>query len=133
MSLALTLGTVAAIGAALATLAGRERRALRAARSSILDAVEGQFRSAQLTTDDAGFPRLAGVISGRHLRLDLIPDTMTIRRLPQLWLAVTDVQPLPLVNRGVAILVRPSGADYYSLTERMTHRLDPPAGAVMRP
>ncbi len=128
MSLAWTLGTAAAIAAALAMLAGRERRALRAARSSILDAVEGQFSSAQLTTDDAGFPRLAGVINGRHLRLDLIPDTMTIRRLPQLWLAVTDVQPLPLVNRGVAILVRPSGADYYSLTERMTHRLDPPAG-----
>ena len=128
MSLAWTIGTAAAIASALTVLANRERNAIRAARGAILDDVRDDFSSAQATTDDAGFPRIAGVINGRQLRLDLIPDTMTIRRLPQLWLAVTDLQPLPLANRGVAILVRPSGADYYSLTERMAYRLDPPAG-----
>jgi hypothetical protein len=128
VSLAWSLGTAAAIATVLTVLANRERRTVRAARGTILYAVQNEFSNAQLTTDDAGFPRLEGVINDRHLRLDLIPDTMTIRRLPQLWLAVTDLQPLPIVNRGIAILVRPSGADYYSLTERMSYRLDVPAG-----
>ncbi len=58
----------------------------------------------------------------------LIPDTLTIRRLPQLWLAVTLKRSLPSVRGSVAILIRPSGSDYYSLTERMREQLPLPDG-----
>jgi hypothetical protein len=120
---------VAAIGVtATALLALSERRKLRASRASILDPVKDHFTNAKLTFDGAGFPKLEGTLDGHQMRLELIPDTMTIRRLPQLWLSMTDVVDLPIAGRGVAILIRPSGADYYSLTEHMRIRLDvPPA------
>ena len=52
---------------------------------------------------------------------------MTIRRLPQLWMSTT------LLDRnaglpGLAILVRPAGTEFYSLTSRFAHRLETPAG-----
>jgi hypothetical protein len=120
---------VAAIGIVATTiLALRESRKLRASRSAMLDLVKDQFTSPKLSIDGAGFPSLEGVLDGRQIRLELIPDTMTIRRLPQLWLSLTDVFDLPVTGRGVSILVRPSGADYYSLTERMNSRLDVPPG-----
>lgn len=128
MSLSIPLAIAAASAVAIAILAVREARNLRASRSTILDAVTPLFSDGQLTFDDAGFPSLTGSLDGRHMRVELIPDTMTIRRLPQLWLSITDVCDLPIAGQGVAMLIRPSGADYYSLTERMTERLDVPPG-----
>jgi hypothetical protein len=120
---------VAVVGSVATTiLALRESRKLRASREAILDPIKTLFRAETLTFDGAGFPSLTGALDGRQMRLGLIPDTMTIRRLPQLWLSITDVHDLPLIGSGVAMLVRPSGADYYSLTERMTERLDVPPG-----
>lgn len=80
----------------------------------------------QIAHGGDGFPRL----TGRHHRFKaevaLIPDTMTIRRLPQLWLSVTIKARLP-VESGLAVLVRPSGNDFYSLTHALDFRLEPPA------
>jgi hypothetical protein len=119
---------VAAAGIVATTvLALQESRKLRASRSAILNPIKGLFNDQKLTFDGAGFPSLSGVLDGRQTRLELIPDTMTIRRLPQLWLSMTDVCDLPLAGSGVAVLVRPSGADYYSLTERMQEQLEVPA------
>lgn len=128
MSLSIPLALAAAGIVATAVLALREARNLRASRSTILDAVTALFNDSQLAFDDAGFPSLTGDHQGRRIRLELIPDTMTIRRLPQLWLSITDICDLPIAGRGVAVLIRPSGADYYSLTERMSQRLDVPPG-----
>ncbi|KWT64691.1 hypothetical protein APY04_3163 [Hyphomicrobium sulfonivorans] len=41
---------------------------------------------------------------------------MTIRRLPQLWLQVTELRPLDIGAGGFAVLVRPSGYEFFSLT-----------------
>lgn len=111
---------------ALAFLARHERKLIRARRGLVLEPVRDLFTSATYSTDGAGIPQLEGVYRGHHLKLDLIPDTMTMRRLPQLWLSVTLQQVLPIDDTGVAILVRPSGADFYSLTEHMHEHFDPP-------
>ena len=128
MSLEITLAAAAAIAgcAAVAMLARHESLKLRARRASIFDTVASMFDTQAVAIDAAGFPRLEGRFDGRQLRLELIPDTMTIRRLPQLWLSATDVCDLPIEGRGLAILVRPSGADYYSLTEHMGERMNVP-------
>ena len=110
----------------MAILADRDRRAANAARRSILDSVAGQLDGATLTLDLSGFPKLNGTLHGDAVRVALIPDTMTIRRLPQLWLEVTLLCDLPLAGSSFAALVRPSGNDYYSLTERFTSQLLPP-------
>ena len=62
---------------------------------------------------------------GRRVVAELIPDTMTIKRLPQLWLSLSVYDALP-VKASFAVLVRPLGNDFYSLTERLETTLRPP-------
>lgn len=113
---------------ALAFLARHERLLIKARRQLVLDHVREAFTDAQLTTDGAGIPCIEGRYRGQLLRIEFIPDNMTIRRLPQLWVSVTALRPLELANAGLAVLVRPSGADFYSLTNHMHTHFDPPHG-----
>jgi hypothetical protein len=126
MAIVLFAATAAGV-TVLALLARHERHLVKSRRRLMLDGIEPLFSSASLTADGAGIPRIEGVYQRRRLTIDLIPDTMTIRRLPQLWVSVTALAPLPLQNKGIAVLVRPSGADFYSLTEHMEERFDPSA------
>lgn len=126
MSLELVFAASAAGIAALAWLAHRERQTIRGRRRLILEPVLALFDDPHVSIDGSGIPKLDGRYRELDLKLELIPDTMTIKRLPQLWLSVTAIQPLPIADAGIAILIRPSGADFYSLTERMNQRLDPP-------
>lgn len=105
----------------------REHRSLLAARRRLLNRCAGVLDRAQLTHGDDGFPRLAGQYEGRPVHVELIPDTMTIRRLPQLWLSVS------LLDRsagvpGLDVLVRPTGNEFYSLNTHFAHRYEPPPG-----
>ena len=113
--------------AAVALVARREARAARAARGPILDACAGLFDEARLTKGGDGFPRLDGRIAGRRVTLCLIVDSLTIRRLPQLWLSLTMVEDLP-IGPGFAALARPAGSEFYALAHDFAERLDPPAG-----
>ncbi len=123
MSLILAVGSIAAV-----TYVGmRDHRAAKAARRGVLDHCFPALDAAQLSHAADGFPRLAGRHHGRAVRVDLICDTMTIRRLPQLWMSTTLIDAnadLP----GFAVLVRPAGTEFYSLTSRFTHRLETPVG-----
>ncbi len=125
-SLPLALLVAAAGAVTVAYLAWREHQRRQARHRAIFDPIVALFDNPKVTFAGSGLPLLEGSYKGQRLRLELIPDTMTIRRLPQLWLSLTAIKPLPLRNAGIAALVRPSGADYYSLTERMTQRLDIP-------
>ena len=113
MSLILAVGSIAAV-----TYVGmRDHRAAKAARRGVLDNCAAALDAAQLSHAADGFPRLTGRHHGRDVRVDLICDTMTIRRLPQLWMSTTLIDAnagLP----GFAVLVRPAGTEFYSLTSR---------------
>ena len=82
---------------------------------------------AELAHGADGFPRLSGRHQGREVRVDLSADTMTIRRLPQLWLSTTLLDRIAGLP-GFAVLVRPAGTEFYSLTSRFEQRLETPAG-----
>lgn len=123
LSLLLAAGSVAAIAA----VGYRDHRAALTARRRLLDDCAGALDRAHLSFAADGFPRLEGSHRGRGVRIDLVPDTMTIRRLPQLWLSTTMLDAnagLP----GLAVLVRPAGTEFYSLTSRLPLRLDAPRG-----
>lgn len=126
-SLPLALLVACAGVVAVSYLAWREHNRRQTRHRAIFDPILGRFENPKLSFAGSGLPLLEGTYRDLRLRLELIPDTMTIRRLPQLWLSLTAIGPLPLRNAGLAGLVRPSGADYYSLTEKMTQRLDIPA------
>lgn len=122
-SILIAFGVASAVGA----VAVREHRAVRAARRGLLDGCAGMLAGARLTHGGDDFPRLVGTRGGRAVQVDLIPDTMTIRRLPQLWLSVTAIEKQPSIS-GLAILARPAGTEFYSLTAHFHRRLEPPAG-----
>ena len=123
ISLLLAAGSIAAV-----TYVGmRDHRAAKAARRGVLDRCAGALDDAALSHGADQFPRLTGRHHGHEVRVDLICDTMTIRRLPQLWMSTTLLDENPDLP-GFAILVRPAGTEFYSLTSRFAHRLETPVG-----
>lgn len=109
----------------LTWLAIRDHRQRQAQRRGMLDACVPLFATHELTFGGDGFPRLNGVVRGRHIDVRLISDGMTIRRLPQLWLQVTELQPLEGIS-GIAVLVRPSGFEFFSLTSSFHYIIEVP-------
>lgn len=115
-------------GLAIVAFVGRrEHLSVRAARHGLLDPSAAILDRAQISHGGEGFPRLDGLYRGRKVRAELISDTMTIRLLPQLWLSLTVLDPRPGLA-DLAVLARPNGAEFYSLTEALPERLDPPPG-----
>ena len=124
MSLSGVLIICAVIGT-LGWLALREHRRQLIRRRSLLDDCSPLFDNPAMTWAGDGFPRLQGSCGGRTFDVRLISDGMTIRRLPQLWLQVTELSPLEGIG-GFSILVRPSGYEFFSLTSRFHHVMDVP-------
>lgn len=110
----------------LGWIAMRDHRARHASRRALLGDCARLFDRYALTHEGDSFPRLSGRIGTRNVDVRLVCDTMTIRRLPQLWLQVTVLERLQGVS-GLAILVRPSGYEFYSLTNDFHHVIEPPA------
>jgi hypothetical protein len=116
------LGLAGAVGAC----AVREHRLMRGSRQALLDRCANVVDGAEIHHGHDGFPTLVGSHRGRRVHLELIPDTMVIRRLPQLWASLTYLDSLTGVP-SLAVLVRPAGNEFYSLTGRLPYGLDPPA------
>jgi hypothetical protein len=122
-SLLLAIAAIATVG----WVARRDHLALQAARRCLLDDCAGLLDQARLAHGPDSFPKLTGICGGRDVRADLIPDTMTIRRLPQLWLSTSLLERnagLP----GLDVLVRPTGNEFYALNSRFTRRFEAPPG-----
>jgi hypothetical protein len=116
------LGFAGIVGAT----AVRDHRVVRRSRQSLLDQCANVLDGAELRYSPDGFPSLVGFHGGQRVHVELIPDTMVVRRLPQLWLSVTLLDTLVNVP-SLGVLVRPAGYEFYSLTGRLTYALDPPA------
>jgi hypothetical protein len=112
---------------AVAVLALQAHSAQRHARRTLLDDCAGLLDQSVIQHGGDDYPRIDGLHNGKRIRAELIPDSMTIRRLPQLWLSITKVEPRKdLPEFGV--LVRPAGTEFYALTPNMARRLDSPQG-----
>jgi hypothetical protein len=108
-------------------MAVRDHRALRSGRRGLLQDCASILAGGSLTHGGDDFPSLSGSWQGWPVHVRLIPDTLTIRRLPQLWLSVTWLAPMPRRD-AFAALQRHSGYEFYGLTESFEHRLEAPAG-----
>lgn len=111
--------------AGLAVLGIREHGKLRQSRRALLDFCADSLEQPVVSHGDDDFPLLEGRHRGRPVVAELIPDSMTIRRLPQLWLRVTRLEPRPSIEE-FAVLVRPAGTEFYSLTSDLRCHLRPP-------
>lgn len=93
-----------------------EERARSAARAGWLDGITLQDRRQALAA--TGFARASGRQQGLALDLQAVPDTLTFRKLPALWLLVTLPEPLPLRQR-IDLMMRPTGIEPFSTYDRL--------------
>ncbi|MCW3783249.1 hypothetical protein [Defluviimonas salinarum] len=120
----------AALGAALAVQLWRGRGAGRrraATRARFFDACAGHLGGSRITIAPTGFPRLGGRYRGLPVDLQAVPDTLTFRKLPALWVLVTLPGPLP-VRSTFDLMIRPTGVEPFSNFNRLPDQIDAPEG-----
>lgn len=116
------------LGGGLALLALRlhtDSRARRLARAGWLDRIELQDRRFALSA--TGFARASGRRAGLALDLQAVPDMLTFRKLPALWLLVTLPEPMPLRQR-INLMIRPTGVEPFSAFEGLPYQTTLPHG-----
>ena len=119
---------IAALGLVTLTwLSLRDNARIRQARRALFENAKQALETPEITHGADDLPRLRGRFRDRKVVADLIPDTLTIRRLPQLWLSVTLLEKQNNIE-GFAMLVRHAGTEFYSLTNSFAERLDAPVG-----
>ena len=83
------------------------------ARATYFDAVKPLFDIVQTRAEPTGFPRMTGHLRGLAFDLQALPDSLTFRKLPALWVMLSMPSPLP-VRFTLDIMTRPTGAESFS-------------------
>lgn len=104
---------LAALGLWLGTRLIAESRARTAARANFFQALKSLFDGGETRLQPTGFPRMTGKRGALSYDLQAIPDTLTFRKLPALWVLVTLPEPMPLLAT-LDLMARPSGNESFS-------------------
>jgi hypothetical protein len=91
----------------------RQVRRVGRGRRAAVSAVEQLLGDAVVTQDGIAYPTVAGDYRGERVKVELVVDTLTLRRLPRLWLVVTVRRGLALAS-PVDIVVGPLSSDIVS-------------------
>jgi hypothetical protein len=126
MTAAFLFGLIA-IAAVLANIAIRDHRRAVNARRVLFNDCRGVLDDERWDAGGDGFPSIEGTAEGRAVVAKLIPDTMVMRRLPQLWLSVTLLDARPGAP-SLSLIARHSGNEFYTATLDLPGRVEPPAG-----
>lgn len=102
-------------------------RARTAARAAYFDAVKPLFSGVVQRIEPSGFPRLTGHHFGLAFDLQAIPDTLTFRKLPALWVMLTLPDLLP-IRVTLDLMARPSGNETFSRFSTLPSVLPPIPG-----
>lgn len=109
----------------LAGLHQYERNRCRHTRAAFFSRCLDLFDTYRVTQDDMAHPVLVGTYRGIEVRLEPIVDHMAWRKLPSLWLKTTVFW--PVAYQGIFdLLIRPRGAEFYSPSSDLVHRLPLP-------
>jgi hypothetical protein len=103
----------AALGAWLTVRLIRESRLRAKTRASFFNAIKPLFDGGETRIQPTGFPRMTGRRDGLAFDLQVVPDTLTFRKLPALWVLVTLPEPLPL-EATLDLMARPSGNEPFT-------------------
>lgn len=118
---------VAAFGLWQAVRLAQAARHRQTAHARYFDEVKALFDGGETRLQPSGFPRMSGRKDGLTFDLQAIPDSLTFRKLPALWVMVTLPQPLPL-DATLDLMARPSGQEPFSHFASMAHSLPPFSG-----
>jgi len=127
----LAIGAMAAgLLAVLMALLWQSRNAAglrRAARAAFFDDCKALFSDGMKAVAPTGFPRISGRYKGQTFDLQAVPDTLTYRKLPALWVLVTLPAPMPL-RATFDLMIRPGGVAPFSNFHQLPDQITPPAG-----
>jgi len=97
------------------------------ARAGYFDRIAPMMRDLRRAVSPTGFARVSGRIEGIETDLQAVPDTLTYRKLPALWLLVTQPAALP-VSQRVHLMARPRGIEPFSAFDTLPHQTLLPEG-----
>lgn len=103
----------------------RSTRARAAARAGYFAAVAPLFDRVTTRIAPTGFARMTGHIGPDGFDLQAVPDALTFRKLPALWVLVTLPGPLPL-RATLDIMARPTGQEPFSNFSQLPQSLPCP-------
>ncbi len=118
---------LAALGLWLGLRLVRETRARTAAHAGYFAALKPLFNGGETRLQPTGFPRMTGKRGGHAFDLQAIPDTLTFRKLPALWVLVTLPEPMPL-QATLSLMARPTGNEPFSRFATLPQSLPTPPG-----
>lgn len=104
-----------------------QSRARSLARAGFFDAVKPLFNGAETRIQPTGFARMTGRREGLAFDLQAIPDTLSFRKLPALWVMVTLPESLPL-SATLNLMARPSGQEPFTRFASLPQSLPTPPG-----
>lgn len=85
----------------------------KAARAGYFDSIAPLFDRIVTRIEPTGFPRVTGHFGPHAFDLQALPDSLTFRKLPALWIMVSLPEPLP-VRTTLDIMARPTGQEAFS-------------------
>jgi hypothetical protein len=107
----------------------------KAARAGYFADVAGLFDRVVTRIQPNGFARMTGHLGACAFDLQAVPDSLTFRKLPALWVMVTLPEPLPL-QATLDVMARPTGGEPFSHFAALRHSLPCPdylpEGAAVR-
>ena len=118
----------AALGATALWLGWQTLQAARSrstARARYFDAVAPLFDRVKTRIEPTGLPRVAADLGEDSFDLQAIPDSLTFRKLPALWVMVTLPAQTP-VKATLDIMARPTGNEPFSHFARLPQSLPCP-------
>ena len=109
----LPLIALAVLGLWLAYRLAQSTRLRTTSRAAYFDSVQSLFSGGEKRIEPTGFPRMSGRREDLAFDLQAVPDTLTFRKLPALWVMVTLTERLPL-TATLDLMARPSGNEPFT-------------------
>lgn len=108
-----TAFAAAGLAAILVAVFRREAARRAAQRRALTAALQEVLTNITVTTLPSGYEKVTGTWQGWTVIIEPIVDTLAVRKLPALWLAITMPSALP-VRASFDLMMRPTGTEIFS-------------------
>lgn len=102
-------------------------RKIKRERGALFNQVKHLFTDVRLAQDGINYPTLKGKYLGYPVKLEPIVDTTVFRKLPVLWLFITNYRLLDVAT-PLDALIRPYGTEFFSPNSGFEHDIVPDEG-----
>lgn len=127
MAILILIGVLGLVAMMLSTRAFVPVASRSAARAAYLDACVPHFTSVQKGLSETGFARISGRYRGQLFDVQVVPDSLNLRKLPTLWLLVTLVDRVPVAGT-FDVMLRATGIETFSKFGSLPELTGVPAG-----